>query len=342
MASTKKEKVESKALVKGLFHIIGPDNAGKTTFALSSDENPGKICFLDGDGGKTKFFAEQMKLGTYVDLTLLGKDMDELAYHIMVLNQIAAIEDNKYNVIAFDNLNEFFKGGHSYVATNRNKFRKKWNPMGPIAGAQEWSELRQTHYPRIYTSLRDKADLVILCTPEKAQSDSGVKTGLMVPSADESLRLNADVVIRLARNTRDYGKHAPVGLVIKNTSVWSDGKLKKVLPDRMPECTWDQIKHYLENPVHDRALTDEETPDEFEMHLIMGTLNPEQRELYEHRKRVQLMQLEENMVNDIMDAYGKHKSVPEAMRNHAILNELQDAYPDLTTDKIEQVLEGIK
>lgn len=335
-------KKQDSVLVRGLFHVLGPDNAGKTTFGLTAYSDPSKVCFLDGDASKTRGFAEAMGIGKYVDLTIAGEGLDELGYHKMVMDTINKIEDNKYQVIIYDNMNEFFKGGHTYVATNRSVFRKKWNPMGQIAGAQEWQELRQTHYPRIYSLLKNKAPLVIACTPEKAQSELGEKTGLMEPSADPSLRLAADVIIRLARNTRELSKHAPIGLVIKNTMVYVDGRLKKVFPDRIVPCTWERIGHYLANPVNDREPTQEEMPDEFETHLIMGTLNPEQRELLKYRQRVSLLKIEEDLVNDILDARLRNTDTPKLMLPRAIHKELLEAYPELTVERVQQVLEDVK
>lgn len=336
-----KEKVEEVAVARGMFHVFGEDNAGKSTFGLTAHPDPSKICFLDGDSSKTRGFAQQMNIGKYVDLTNLGNGLDELGYHEMVLAQINAVPEGKFEVIVFDNPDEFFKGGHTYVKANRGEFRKNWNPMGAIAGAQEWNELRQTHYPRVYSKLKNKATLVIVCTRVKAQSEAGVKTGLTEPSADESLRTASEVVIRLARNTRDIGQHAPVGLVIKNTMVWQDQRLKKVFPDRIVPCTWDKLKSYLANPVHGRELTEKEQADEFEWNLITGTLNAEQLELLKYRQRVKLLQAEEALVNDILDARIKHKDMPKKLMPKQIQADLAEAYPDLTEDKIVQIIADV-
>lgn len=332
---------KKEVLARGLIHVHGPDNSGKTLFALTSHEDPEKICFLDGDAAKSRHITSQMGIGKYVDLTGMGDGMDELEYHKMVLGVIDNLPDNTFDVIVYDNANEFYKGGHTFVRTNRPDFRKHWNPRGDIAGAQEWIELRQTHYPRLYTALRNKAPLVIICTPEKAQSDSGVKTGLMEPSADDSLRLAADVVVRLARNTRDPAQHAPVGLIVKNATVYVDGKLKKAFPDRVNPFTWEKIEYYLNNPIHDRAPNEEETPDEFEMNLITGSLNPEQKALYEYRKRIALMQEEENLVNAVLDANIAHANAPKLAKTKLIRKSLLEAYPDLTVERVEQILEEV-
>jgi len=337
-------KQEQAVLAAGLIQLVGPDNSGKSTLALTAHADPSKICFLDGDTRKSAVFAQQMGIGKYIDLTTKGVGLDELAYHIMVLNEIQAIEKDKYEVIVFDNLNEFFKSGHSYVKANRGLFRKNWNPMGAIAGAEEWKELRETHYPRVFSELKSKAPLVIVCTPEKAQSDAGVKTGLMIPSSDPSLKLSAEVIIRLARNTRDHSSPAPVGLVIKNTSVYSERRLKKVFPDRIVPCEWPTIEKYLNDPVDRRQLTDGETPDEFEMHLIMGTLNSEQRALYDHRRRMQLLQADEELSAAVIEALvdARERNVPVLMLHKDIQAHLVEQYPDLTVNRVKVILDAIE
>ena len=340
----KPKEVEVKVVASGLIQVVGPDNSGKSTFALTSHPDPSKICFLDGDSRKSATFAKQMGIGKYVDLTTKGLGMDELSYHIMVLNEIQEIEEDKYEVIVFDNLNEFFKGGHSYVKANRGLFRKNWSAMGQIAGAEEWIELRQTHYPRVFSGLKSKAPLVIVCTPEKAQSDAGVKTGLMIPSSDPSLRLSAELIIRLARNTRDVTQYAPVGLVVKNTMVYSDGRLKRVFPDRIVPCTWDKVEEYLSNPVDNREQQKYEVPDEFEMHLILGTLNPEQRQLYDHKRRMQLLLVEEEVSSAVLEAAtdAVERKVPALMLRKDIKLQLSDQYPDLTESRIKEILDATK
>jgi hypothetical protein len=341
---TEKNKVKQTVIAAGLIQFVGPDNSGKSTLALTAHKNPSKICFLDGDTRKSAVFAKQMNIGKYVDLTTMGKGLDELAYHMMVLKQIDEIESGEYEVIVFDNLNEFFKSGHSYVKANRSLFRKNWNPMGAIAGAEEWKELRETHYPRVFSELKAKAPLVIICTPEKAQSDAGVKTGLMIPSSDPSLKLSAEVIIRLARNTRDHTKPAPVGLVVKNTSVYADSKLKRVFPERIVPCEWGTIEKYLNDPVDVREQTAEETPDEFEMHLISGTLNSEQRALYDHRRRMQLLLAEEDLSASVIDAASdaRERNVPALMLHKDVQSQLSEQYPDLTVPRVKEILEATK
>jgi len=342
--SEKRSPVKTTVIAAGLIQLVGPDNSGKSTLALTAHKDPSKICFLDGDTRKSAVFAQQMGIGKYVDLTTKGIGMDELAYHIMVLNEIQSIEEGKYEVIVFDNLNEFFKGGHSYVKANRGLFRKNWNPMGAIAGAEEWKELRETHYPRVFAELKSKAPLVIICTPEKSQSDAGVKTGLMIPSSDPSLKLSAEVIIRLARNTRDHTSTAPVGLVVKNTSVYSDGRLKRVFPDRIVPCEWGTIEKYLNDPVDVRKQTPEETPDEFEMHLIMGTLNSEQRALYDHRRRMQLLQADEELSAAVIEASidAKERGVPALMIHKDIQSRLSEQYPDLTVNRVKAIIDATR
>jgi len=327
-------------LVKGLVHIYGPPGAGKTFFALTTGADPKKTAFLDGDASKGKHIAKQVGVAHYKDLTAAGKNKTEVEYHKKVLATINDLPDG-LELIVFDNPIEFFKGAHSYVALNRSLLREKWSPSGVFAGAQEWGELRKTHLPRIYSLLQEKADLVIICTHEKQQSDStGVKTGFMEPESDPSLRTGAGLVIRLGRDTRNPENAAPVGLVIKNIGTIDKGKAIRILPERISPGTWESIGRYLKSPVGDRDLTDDEKPEGFEVNLIHGTLNPEQKRLYEWRREMALIQADSSLAEDIVSAAANYPETPPPALPAKIVSELSEAYPDLTTEKVREVLSG--
>ena len=325
-------------LFKGLMHVYGPAGAGKTLFSLTTGADPKKTAFLDGDASKGKHIAKQVGVAHYKDLTAAGKNKTEVEYHKKVLETINELP-NGLELIVFDNPIEFFKGAHSYVALNRALFRDKWSPSGVFAGAQEWGELRKTHLPRIYSLLQEKADLVIICTHEKQQSDStGVKTGFMEPDSDPSLRTEAGLVIRLGRDTRNPENAAPVALVIKNIGTIKEGNIIRILPERIVPGTWTKIGEYLKTPVGNRNLTSEEKPEDFEINLIQGTLNPEQKRLYEWRREMALIQADSSLAEDVVSAAANYPDTPPPALPAKIVSGLSEAYPDLTTEKVRQIL----
>lgn len=333
---------ESTVLLKGLMHVYGPPDSGKSTLAWTACTDPKKICYLDGDSSKSKEIAEQLGVGEYHDLTVLGDGLTDLEYHDMILKLVADLPENKFDLIVLDNPSRFYSIGNTYVHVNRPKFKKQFNHMGPIAGAEEWNELRKTHYPAFYSRLLSKAALVIVCTHEKDQSDAGVKTGATIPDADKSLRTQAGLVIRLARDTKTPDSFAPVGLVVKNHTVVKSGKLLRLFPDKISPCEWDRIAEYLDTPMGNRAPTESERPDDFEYHLIEGTLNPEQQRVYEFNQRMALLQVEQGMVDDVIDLYTASSELPDMVIPNKILTDLRDAYPELTIDKIKSIIDEFK
>ena len=322
----------------GLMHIHGRDGVGKTLFALTAVSDPSKICLLDGDSGKSEDLAKEVGLGKYYDLTKDGKGLTEVDYHKMVLKAVGDIPKDKYDVLVLDNAAEFFKGGHSLVATNHPTYRKVWRGDAPIIGGIEWQETRLTHFPRFYSLLQEKASLVIIITHEKEQSVGGVKTGLTVPIGDPSLRTAAGIIIRLIKNTREHSP-APVGLVIKNTGTIRDGKPIKYFPDRISPCDWDKIRGYIDEPISNREPTDEETPNGFEQHLIMGTLNPEQQKMLEWRKSMMVLQTDENLAGAVLEVAAQNKDMNPVYLVREIVNVLKSEYPELTNKQVQKILD---
>lgn len=334
-------------IVSGLMHVYGPPGSGKTTFALTASDDPTKIVFLDGDASKGKYLADQLKLKHYYDLTRVGLNHEtELEYHEAILALVEALPDNM-DLIVWDIADEMFKGAHTYVHTHRMSFRKNWAPLGAIAGAQEWIEMRKSHLPRLYSKLMEKAKLVIFLSHEKAQTDdTGIKTGLSEPDSDKTLETKSALRIRLARNMRNPEDPAPIGLVTKNTIGIIEPKTRKitsVFPLRIAPCTWDKIAEYLESPVGARKPTKDEIPDEREFALISGVLTDEQQSQYDYYRRVQLRQMDTEMTQAVVEQAEQYGNKIGIMPLTAkILSELEDQYPELTKDRIKDIVTNLR
>lgn len=330
-------------VLQGLIHVYGPPSSGKTSLALTAGD-PKKTVMLDGDTGKSRLLAEQLGLKGYHDLTAMSEGQTEVQHFRNFRKLVDELPDG-LDVIVWDEPMGEYIGGHSYVKDNRKEFRKHWNAMGSIAGAQEWRILRSVLLPQLHNTLLKKASLVIICSHEKPdRDDDSHLTGFTVPDAEDSLRKMAGVVLRLARNTRDHTSPEPVGLVIKNTGTIKDGKPIRMFPERIAPCNWEKIKYYIDNPVGNRQLSEEETPDEFEHTLITGTLNPEQRKVVEMAKKWQALQAAEAEALDVVSAITEIKSenedMPLPMLINKVLSDLDETYPDLTAKKIKEILES--
>jgi hypothetical protein len=341
---TKKQSTpvkKSSVVAKGLIHVHGRDGVGKTTFALTATKDPSGICMLDGDAGKSQDLTTQMGVAKYHNLSAKADDMTEVEYHEMVLALLDSMINNgeHYDVLVYDNAAEFLLGAHPHVATNHPKFRKLWRGDAAIIGGLEWQSTRLTHLPRVYAKMQQIADLVIIVTHEKDQSIGGIKTGLTEPIGDPSLRTAAGVVIRLIKNTREDSPE-PVGLVIKNTGTIKDRKPIRYFPERISPCNWEKIEHYFNNPIsNSKELKQSEIPNEFEQHLIEGTLNPEQQEMLKWRKNMMELQADEQLGQSVLEIAAQNSDAPDHIRAKIILNSLKDEYDNLTLEKIERILE---
>ena len=315
----------------GLLHIFGEDGVGKTSLAITASNDPSKCVFIDDDSAKSReTIVDELKWLKYVDLLSDMNGKNEVQYFTHVMSTINNLP-NGLDLLVFDNAKRLFNSAHSYLLQNKSKYRVTWRGSGEIIGGIEWQEVREHLLPELYALMRSKARLVIVITHEKEQSIQGVKTGLMEAAADKSLRKAASPIIRLTRS-RD-GHPAPVGLVIKNIGRIIDGEVVNVLPPRIPHCTWKTIKTYQQNPVGVRSLTEEETPNEFEISLITGSLTPEQRKQYEFNKKMALLGNDSQLTDAIRNLIADGVLAPPAM-----LRKLAEMDIDATIDQVQQIV----
>lgn len=331
-------------LLDGLVHVFGLAGSGKSSFALTASDEPGKVSFLDGDASKGRRMAEDLEIEHYYDLTHMAREenMNEIEYQEMVLGIIEDLPDG-LDVIILDNATGFFKGAQSYVSVNRDRFRKKWSPSGKYATMQEWGVMRSQYLPAVYSEMLSKAELVMILTHVTDDyDDSGIKTGKKVAEADESLEKAAGIIIRLVRDTRTESS-APVVLLIKKPRPRfepSERRVIDVFPERIAPCTWSTIEHYLENPIGLKdVLEDHEIPNDFEVALIEGSLNEEQRKEYEARREARLMQRYEDMREAVLEAADNISLPKKEMVPKAIVSRLMERFPNITPQKVKDILE---
>lgn len=335
--ATKKEKII--APVRGLWHIYGEDGSGKTIAALTTGVAPEDIIMIDDDSAKGRSLAEQIGMEegeNYFDLLSLTEGMNEVQFHTFMVEKFLPNLPNA-EVLVWDNAKRFFSSGHSFIVKNWSKFREVVRGSGAIIGAYQWGVLREQWYPTIYANLLKKYRLVIITTHEKEQTDSsGVKTGALEPASDKSLRKAANVIIRLTKN--HTGNPAPVGLVIKNMAkLQIPGGVQSVLPPRVDPFTWETVRRYLDNPVGNRELKENERPNEFELSLIEGSLTPEQKQVYEFNKRMKIINANEDLSSAVVELAAAN--VPPPM----MIKRLADDY-DIETDlaTVQSILAATK
>jgi len=286
MPDTIVEQLNSIPLITGLIHVTGEHDVGKTSFALECGADPSRICFFDSDV-KGRSTVEQLRnagveFGAYHDLVKLDVGMRELEFHAACMKLIDGIQPGQYDAIIWDTWTRFAKTYHPYVLEHPSEFKLKWNPMGPIKGAQQWKEA-QWYEAQTLNHLQTLAPIVIIVTHLKDFYLNDAKTGKQVPDASRTLARVPRFRIWLRHNPNSP---VPIGLVLKrlDTKLSTPRGLRtvsilprKIVPREDDASLWDTIGEYFENPVGLRKPTLEETPNEFELSILDGTLTTGQR-----------------------------------------------------------------
>lgn len=275
----------------GIIQVTGFHDTGKTTFALECGVAPDKICFFDSDiKGKSTVMdlqAQGITFGAYHDLTALADGKKPLEYHNAVMQLLDTIEPGQFECIIFDPW-EIGNTTHDYVLANRAKFRDVWSPNGRIKGAQEWGVARD-YEAMILNRLSSIARTIILVTHLRPLYVNSAKVpGKEVPGGSKIL--DRICRLRLWLTSNGSGRPVPVGLVLKRIDTKSvvEGRLRtvsvlprKLTPNDSESSLWDTIERYWLEPIGDRPPTADETPDEFELSLIDGTLTGEQKRMFD-------------------------------------------------------------
>ena len=268
----------------GLIHVCGKHDTGKTTFALNCGAPAERICFFDSDI-KGDSVVKQLKdagkqFGAYYDVVAETKGMLEVDRHIWYKDKINSLPDNKFDCIIFDTWETFADTMHPYVESHMPEFRKKWSPMGTIKGAQQWQS-SFVYEADFFSTLLSKAPLIIAVTHMKSHVIGGVRTGKVVPSAKKGLIAKATLRVWLLPSQTQYPDALILKRIGKVTETENGIETVQVLPRKVKEFTWDKIRHYMENPVGSRELTEDEIPNRDEISIIEGSLNDEERKVLE-------------------------------------------------------------
>jgi hypothetical protein len=197
-----------------------------------------------------------------------------------VIDLVDNLEDDKYEVIIFDNFSRFENSFQPWVLTHQKDFKTNWSPMGQIHGAEIW--LKAFDYESlILDKMQEKAPLVIITSHMKRENISGRRTGKMIPDVKRPLIQKSLFRVLLRRS--DDGSPVPTGIILKRISrkmVTDNGiKVVNILPVKVPHFTWDTIKEYYENPAGNRPPTPEETLTEHELALLDSSIITDDQKL---------------------------------------------------------------
>jgi len=323
----------TETLFKGLVHVTGEHDTGKTTFALEAGPTPEKIVIFDHDL-KADSVVKQMKaagspFAQYHDLVRLNADKVELEFHEACLKLIDQIPQGTQLVI-WDNWTPFENTHHPYVEAFPAKFRKRWSPMGRIKGAQMWQESYE-YAAQIINRILARTDMFILTTHLKAYYLNNVDTGKKIPACKKVIEEKSLLRVWLRHNPFDA---RPSGVILKRIGrpeITEEGiKITNILPRRMPICTWQEIRRFWKEPFDDSIRDEEFIPSRDELALIEGVLTPDNIKIYEAGvKALELIPPEEEEEEGAEEA---ESEIILALR--AVLDEA----PDLAVPKIRKKL----
>ncbi|NPU90212.1 MAG: hypothetical protein HPY87_10105 [Fervidobacterium sp.] len=269
--------------IKGIVHITGEPDSGKTTFCLTTGIPVSQTVFVGDDVKESSVVSDLMASGTkflrYHNLKRECDGMRELEMHEYCLKIIEELKTLSPKLLIWDTWTRFENTFHPFVVANMLKFRTSWSSMGEIKGAQQWQESFE-YEAEILAKMVESVPLILLTTHLKMETIGKIKTGRYIPDCKKPLAQKTHM--RLWLKLSDTPE--PVGLVLKRPSIFNvkqDGSLEaiNVLPRRVYPCTWNKIRWYYENPVGNRKLTEDETPNEYELSVIDGMLTADQKEM---------------------------------------------------------------
>lgn len=309
-----------------MIHVTGESDTGKTLFALQTGARPEETVFIDADvkGRNTveQIRSSGMEFGMYHDLLGATEGMKELDYHahcIDLIGQIAELPPESRRVIVWDTWEPFEKTLKPVVESDPKRFRDFYSRMGTIKGAEMW--LSSFDYEaEIINRIVGMTELFVAVTHVKNHNIGGTRVpGKYVADCKKPVVQKSLMRIWVKHNPNSA---VPIGLVMKRlgkTSYVEDRGIRtvNVLPrkltprpwptdDSIDESLWDTIRHYWENPIGNRQPESWETPDEFELSILDGTLTEDQRHTF---KLALVGEAEQEELNGLLEQDEREKAL---------------------------------
>lgn len=318
-----------KVPIKGIIHVTGESDVGKTTFALQCGAKVSRIAFFDADI-KGSVVVENLRqqgteFGAYRNLVTECEGMREIQRHEYCLELIQDIKVGQFDAIIWDNYALFESTFQPYVKKNAAKFREFYSPKGDIKGSEIW--LSSFDYEaQTLAYMTTLAPLVIIISHLKNHNLNGKRTGKLVPDAKRPLTRKSILRLWLRHNPESA---VPIGLVLKRIGkdmVLEDGTYDKVnvLPRRVvpapdDRSLWDAIARYWAEPMGNRRPEPHETPNEFELSILDGTLTADQKMIFRYGQTEtdELLEFDDNKAK-VRELKAEGMSIPKISRELGI------------------------
>lgn len=276
-----------RAPIKGVIHVTGMPDSGKTTFCLGvPGVLPEDIAFFDFDG-KSEDTASSLDADGhpffYYENTLRSQARKKpLDVYESVTATFEALKKKKPNikVCIFDNwsptMEEALREKGMAILSEISNI----SPGQAKAISQITWPATKRFYAQWLQEIANWADMVFVITHTKPFQIGQTKVPGVFEARGQDVLTQLPVFrIWTLSNTENGG--APNGLVmkrIKKTIVTTAGmQAVNILPSKLVPCTWKVIYDYMESPVGLRPLLPHEVPSPWEATLVGGEYLPDQK-----------------------------------------------------------------
>jgi len=300
----------------GVVKVSGYRGTGKTSFLIRS-ENPALIAFLDFES-KGKAFDNQLHFGLYTDL--MEGTSGPLEVYSKTMKTIDNLEEDRYTVVILDDCSQLELALKAEAHRDIIRYCQEYGlniknaRSGSFGGVN--AVINFMIQSQICSALRGKGVQMIGITHH-----IGSKWGAGGPIPNKKRIKGSDRWMNLAVLSLiivEHGDFPPVpSAMVEKEQLCSiefneetgEFDQRRRLPFRLPRCTWQSIKYYLDNPADLDSPGPGEALKKDEFDVFSERLNKEQIAVMKLALQKKLK--EENSDMDLSDLLGVKPKKPD-------------------------------
>jgi len=304
------------------------------------------------------------KFGYYADLGARFKDLPEdddlldrisrgqlpwvdkkqrsslIAYYQYILDDLAEnLEHGKYSVYIHDTVAKLEAGMAAWVDDHHHQAGVRKTAYGGL-----WTQGVYPLYEHLVASIFGRGVDTIILTSHLKTPWEGKRpvVGKVTPAGKKLLYLLSSFFVWLV-NDRWNKDGAPAGLVLKERLgdlivTDDDWEIRRMLPERIPHCTWKDINRYLEhgcdlvNPAFGERMSDAE------LGMISELVSDEQMRLMILGAEQELAETKAGMLSNQLNGNGGNDFDIEAAIE---TRETADVTPDNSAENLQVIAKGM-
>ena len=225
------------------------------------------------------------------------------------------LEYGKFDVYVHDTLEKLEAGMAAFVDNN-----KRVSGVRSVAYGKLWSDGVFPLYEALVEALYARGVKTIILTSHLKNPwvDNKPIVGKVAPSGKKLLYKLSSLMIWLVNN-RKNADGAPAGLILKERmgnliavdGVW---KPRRMLPERIPHCTWVDINNYLENGCDLANPAEGESMSDREREMISELITDEQMRLMTlaEEKEIQMIANQQSDFGNTLAPGQQMEAVPDS------------------------------